>query len=142
MDKLSVSARSANMSKIRAKDTKPEMLVRKLIHAMGFRYRLHVADLPGKPDIVLPRHKCIIEVHGCFWHQHAGCKEAHIPKSRMDYWQPKLERNVRRGRKNHKVLRELGFRILTIWECQTRFPLKLEARIRKFLLHPGSNSVT
>src|SRR5580692_2865956 len=105
------------MRKIRAKDTSPEMLVRRLVHRMGFRYRLHVAKLPGKPDLVFPRLRRIIEVRGCFWHQHPGCIDSHTPKSRTDYWLPKLRKNKRRDRKNEKTLRAAGWDVLTIWEC-------------------------
>jgi DNA mismatch endonuclease (patch repair protein) len=94
------------------------MAVRRLVHGMGFRYRLHVPDLPGKPDMVFPRLRKIIEVRGCFWHQHKGCIDSRIPKSRIEYWRPKLVGNQQRDKKNDRQLRKLGWAVLTIWECQ------------------------
>lgn len=117
-DALTPERRSGNMAKIRSTNTSPEMLVRRLVHGMGFRYRLHVADLPGKPDLVFSRLKKIIEVRGCFWHQHGNCIDSHIPKSRLDYWKPKLERNVKRDKANEKTLRKMGWKMLVIWECE------------------------
>src|SRR5437879_4844316 len=118
VDTISQKRRSENMRLIRSKDTKPEMIVRRMVHSMGFRFRLHRADLPGKPDMVLPRLKKVIEVRGCFWHQHARCIDSHIPKSRMHYWYPKLRRNVARDQKNLRKLRKAGWRILLLWECE------------------------
>src|ERR1039458_8261958 len=97
------------MSLIHSKDTSPELIVRRLVYAMGFRYRLHVPSLPGKPDLVFSRRRKIVEVRGCFWHQHHGCPDSHIPKSRTDYWQPKLARNVTRDLQNEQQLRSLGW---------------------------------
>jgi DNA mismatch endonuclease (patch repair protein) len=133
MDVLSQERRSDNMRQIRAKHTRPEMIVRRLVHGMGFRYRLHVPDLPGKPDLVFPRWKKIIEIRGCFWHQHSGCVDAHIPKSRGEYWQPKLERNLERDIANLRGLRACGYRVLVLWECQTKNMTRLSARIARFL---------
>jgi DNA mismatch endonuclease (patch repair protein) len=107
------------MGRIRSQDTAPEMIVRRLVHRMGHRYRLHVA-LPGKPDLVFSESKRIIEVRGCFWHQHRGCIDSHIPKSHVDYWQPKLARNRRRDRQNGRQLRQLGWRISVVWECEAK----------------------
>jgi len=121
------------MRQIRAKNTSPEMTVRKLVHGMGFRFRLHVASLPGKPDIVMPRLKRIIEVQGCFWHQHPSCIDSHIPKTRTEYWEPKLDRNRRRDAENLKRLKALGWQVLKIWECQVRDQKKLAQRICRFL---------
>ena len=121
------------MRSIRKKDTRPELAVRRLLHAMGARFRLHRADLPGTPDIVLPRHAIAIQVHGCFWHQHPGCIDAHIPKSRENYWRPKLERNCRRDAVNVRKLRRLGWRICVVWECQAEAPEKLKTRLYRFL---------
>lgn len=109
--------RSANMARIRSKDTKPEMLVRKALHRLGFRYRLHVRDLPGRPDIVLRRYRTIIEVKGCFWHGHK-CIDGRVPKSNRDYWEPKLARNQVRDRANVRKLRALGWSVHCLWECQ------------------------
>src|SRR5687768_9735362 len=99
----------------RQKNTKPEVLVRKRLHAMGLRFRLHRRDLPGCPDIVLPRHRTVIQVHGCFWHQHAGCKLSNVPRTRTDYWLPKLARNVERDNAANEKLSQLGWRVLTLW---------------------------
>lgn len=133
MDKLTPERRSANMSRIRSQDTSPEMVVRKLLHGMGYRYRLHVASLPGKPDIVLPKLKAIIEVRGCFWHQHPGCIDSHIPKSRRPYWAPKLARNKQRDVQNLRKLRQLGWRVCVIWECETQALAGLSRRLADFL---------
>jgi len=121
------------MRRIRCKDTSPEMTVRRLAHRMGFRYRLHVHALPGRPDLVFPRLKKIIQVQGCFWHQHAACPQAHIPKSRIDYWRPKLLKNRKRDRHNEKLLRADGWEVLTIWECEVREARSVERRIAGFL---------
>lgn len=132
-DYLNPERRSDNMRKIRAKNTSPEMLVRRLVHGMGFRYRLHVAALPGKPDIVFPRLKKIIEVRGCFWHQHGNCIDSHIPKSRPGYWLPKLQRNRSRDAANLQNLKALGFRVLVVWECETKKAKRLAAKLSRFL---------
>jgi DNA mismatch endonuclease, patch repair protein len=133
LDNLTPERRSANMSKIRAKNTSPEMAVRRLVHGMGFRYRLHVAALPGKPDLVFPRSGKIIQVHGCFWHRHKGCTDSHIPKTRVEYWKPKLERNQRRDRANEKALRRQGWEVLIIWQCEVNATALLSDRIEEFL---------
>jgi len=109
--------RSANMARIRSKDTKPELLVRKALHRLGFRFRLHVPTLPGRPDIVLPKHRTVIQVKGCFWHGHT-CSDGRIPKSNQDYWVPKLFRNQKRDRANERQLRRLGWSVRCLWECQ------------------------
>ena len=119
-DVHSKATRSFNMSKIKGKDTKPEMLVRKFLHANGFRYRLHVKDLPGKPDIVLPKYKTVILIHGCFWHIHKDCKYFVVPKSRTDWWMEKLNRNVENDLKSVKALKKLGWNIIIIWECSLK----------------------
>jgi DNA mismatch endonuclease (patch repair protein) len=122
------------MRRIRSTSTSPEMTVRRLVHGMGFRFRLHVATLPGKPDIVLPRLKSIVEVRGCFWHQHRGCIDSHIPKSRISYWKPKLVRNQRRDRANGRKLRKLGWQVLVVWECEVKHPERLAKRLDHFLV--------
>jgi DNA mismatch endonuclease (patch repair protein) len=132
-DKLTPERRSANMSRIRSCDTSPEMIVRRLVHGMGYRYRLHVAEVPGKPDLVFPRLKSIIEVRGCFWHQHAGCIDSHIPKTRVEYWAPKLKRNQLRDAENGRKLRRLGWRLFVVWECQTVDAGRLGKRLGRFL---------
>jgi DNA mismatch endonuclease (patch repair protein) len=109
-------------------------VVRRLTHALGFRFRLHRRDLPGTPDIVLPRHRKVIQVHGCFWHQHEGCPLARQPKSRLDYWLPKLARNAARDRAARLALEESGWKCLVVWECQTKDVETLRLVIRGFLL--------
>ncbi|MDQ3812453.1 MAG: very short patch repair endonuclease [Armatimonadota bacterium] len=121
------------MRRIHSTGTKPEMLVRKLIHSLGYRYRLHSKQLPGKPDLVFSKRRKAIFVHGCFWHQHPGCKTCHIPKSRQEYWAPKLSRNVNRDRENQRKLREMGWNILVIWECQLKNRQNLIGQIKAFL---------
>jgi DNA mismatch endonuclease (patch repair protein) len=118
-DIVSPETRSRMMSGIRARDTKPEMVVRRFLHSRGLRYRLHVRALPGQPDIVLPRHRTVVLVHGCFWHQHPGCRFAYRPKSRQDFWEPKLEGNAKRDARNQQQLRDSGWRTLIVWECET-----------------------
>lgn len=112
---------------------KPEVIVRSMVHGMGYRYRLHLKDLPGKPDLVFRSRKKIIEVRGCFWHQHRGCSEAHLPKSRTDYWLPKLARNKQRDKENCKQLQKLGWRVLVVWECEIEDTKRLSTTLRKFL---------
>jgi DNA mismatch endonuclease, patch repair protein len=107
------------MSRIRDKDTKPELVVRSMLHQMGYRFRLHRSDLPGKPDIVLPKYKIVIQVYGCFWHRHQGCKMAYIPKTRKHFWMEKFTKNVERDRKQQKQLEKLGWQLLVVWECET-----------------------
>ena len=133
MDRLTPEERSRLMSRIRSRDTKPEMAVRRLIHAMGFRYRLHRRDLPGCPDLVFPRHRKIVLVHGCFWHSHAGCRAGRVPSSNADFWLPKLRRNTERDAANEEALRGLGWSVLVLWECQTRKAPELEERLAAFL---------
>jgi DNA mismatch endonuclease (patch repair protein) len=132
-DKLTPERRSENMRKIPAKNTSTEMVVRRLVHGIGFRYRLHVAALPGKPDLVFPSLKKIIEVRGCFWHAHGKCIDSHVPKSRYDYWGPKLQRNQDRDAANLRSLKSLGFRVLVVWECGVKNEKRLTARLKRFL---------
>ncbi len=134
-DVFSPEQRSEIMAKVRSQDTKPEVLVRSLIHRMGFRFRLHNKHLPGNPDIVLPRHKKIVFVHGCFWHQHEGCPHAARPASNIAYWNKKLDGNVRRDRANLEKLAALGWRVLVIWECETRNREQLILRLQEFLIN-------
>lgn len=121
------------MRAIAKKNTKPELLVRKRLHALGYRFRLHRADLPGTPDIVLPKMRVAIMVHGCFWHQHPGCKLAKLPKSRTEYWLPKLERNAVRDQQAISDLQALGWQVLVVWECESRVPDKLDERLIRLL---------
>lgn len=134
-DKLTPLERSRNMRRIRSKDTKPEITVRRLIHRMGFRFRLHRGDLPGKPDLVFPGRNKVIFVHGCFWHQHrdADCNIARKPKSRLEYWMPKLDRNVARDKSHRAALEESGWSVMTVWECEVASDLELPSRLRRFL---------
>lgn len=132
-DTISPDRRSENMRRIRSKGMKPEMEVRRLVHALGYRFRLHVQKLPGRPDLVFPRLRKIIEVRGCFWHQHAGCIDSHIPKSRMDYWRPKLKGNQQRDKQNLKNLQALGWDVFLIWECQVRDLSRLREGVLRFL---------
>ena len=133
MDTLTSEERSERMSRVRGKDTKPEMLVRRLVHGLGYRYRLHRRDLPGNPDMVFPSRCKAIFVHGCFWHRHPNCKLARIPKSRRDFWVPKLEGNRKRDLANEKRLREMGWEPMVIWECETKDAESLANRITLFL---------
>jgi DNA mismatch endonuclease (patch repair protein) len=112
--------RSAVMRAVRQKDTRPELMVRRALHSLGYRFRLHRKGLPGRPDIVLPRHRVVILVHGCFWHRHPGCKNTRTPKSRHDFWDAKFTSNVARDERVVAELTELGWRVLTIWECEAR----------------------
>jgi DNA mismatch endonuclease (patch repair protein) len=112
---------------------KPELVVRSMVHRMGYRYRLHVQDLPGKPDLVFRSRKKIIEVRGCFWHQHQGCSEAHLPKSRPHYWLPKLARNKQRDKGNFQRLQALGWRVFVVWECEIDDTRSLSRALRRFL---------
>jgi DNA mismatch endonuclease (patch repair protein) len=135
MDKLSPERRSANMARIRSTGMKPELAVRKLSFALGYRHRLHRNDLPGKPDLVYPGRKAVIFVHGCFWHQHEGCRDGRIPLSRIDYWLPKLKRNLERDTAAAEALKNAGWRVMTVWECET-VPKRLDelaTRLREFL---------
>lgn len=132
-DTLSPEERSERMSRVRGKDTKPELTLRRLVHAMGHRYRLHSRKLPGQPDLVFPARKKVIFVHGCFWHRHKGCPNCRLPKSKLDFWVPKLEGNRQRDRKNQVMLRKLGWKILIVWECQVKDLKTLSGRVRKFL---------
>ncbi len=130
-DRISKEYRSWNMSRIRSKDTKPERVVRSLLHSMGYRFRLHRKDLPGSPDIVLPKYKTVIFVHGCFWHRHEGCPYAYVPASRTDFWHKKFQNNIKRDAENLKNLSIQGWKAEIIWECQTRDLELLRERIRK-----------
>ena len=132
-DIFEAEKRSEIMSRIRGRDTKPEMVVRKIAHRLGFRFRLHRRDLPGCPDIVFPRYRAVIMVHGCFWHRHPSCKYAYSPKTRVQFWQDKFESNLVRDRRNETALRELGWRVLVIWECDMKDLEVVAARIKAHL---------
>lgn len=133
VDVFSPEERSAIMRKVKGKDTKPELVIRSLLHRLGYRFRLHRKDLPGKPDIVLPKFKKVIFVHGCFWHGHKGCKNANRPKSNVSYWNKKIDRNMQRDKTNQSKLKDMGWDSLTIWECEIRDADKLANKICEFL---------
>lgn len=126
------------MSRIRSKDTKPELIVRSTLHRMGYRFRLHKKGLPGKPDVVLARHKTVIFVHGCYWHRHPGCKYAYHPKSRVDFWENKFRENVERDTKARAALEALGWRVLVVWECEVTDRGALVRRLNDDLASQGS----
>ena len=134
-DTLTSEQRSRRMALIRSKNTKPELAVRKCLRALGYRYRLHGAKLPGKPDIVLGKHQAVIFVHGCFWHRHTAksCKLARMPKSRLIFWTEKLEANRLRDKSNRGKLKKLGWQSLVVWECQIKDQDALSRRLKKFL---------
>ena len=117
-DRISKARRSWNMSRIKGRDTKPELKLRSSLHRAGFRFRIHVTDLPGKPDIVLPRYRTAVFVHGCYWHRHPGCKEATTPKTNVTFWQGKFNDTVARDSRNRAALHTLGWKVLVAWECE------------------------
>lgn len=135
VDTLSTAERSERMSRVRGKNTKPELTVRRLVFGLGYRYRLHRKDLPGKPDLVFPGRKAVILVHGCFWHLH-DCGKYKIPKTKADFWQTKLRRNVERDAEVLNLLRQRGWRVLTLWECELKDIAGLSMRIVDFLGPP------
>lgn len=128
MDTLSKEKRSWNMSRIRSRDTKPERIVRSMLHGLGYRFRLHVKSLPGTPDLVLPKYKTVIFVHGCFWHRHPGCKFAYTPKSRIEFWTKKFECNIAAHENAAQQLFGLGWQVIVIWECELSDPNALRER--------------
>lgn len=136
-DKMSPEARSALMSRVRSKDTQPEHVVRRLLHGMGYRFRIHQRSLPGTPDIVLRRHRTAIFVHGCFWHGHEGCRRARLPETRRDFWEAKISRNIARDSEAISELERLGFRVLVLWECE----LKNTESLRWLLRHHFEDGV-
>lgn len=119
-DIKSKTDRSINMSRIRGEDTKPEIITRKYLHAEGLRFRLHKKELPGKPDIVLSKYRVVIFVNGCFWHAHEGCKDFVWPRTNQNFWKKKIESNIKRDKSNYTLLNELGWRVITVWECQIK----------------------
>lgn len=137
-DTVDTKTRSRMMSSVRAKNTRPEMLVRRLLHGLGYRYRLHARELPGKPDIVFRRRRLAIFVHGCFWHRHpdSACRLARMPKSRLDFWQPKLEGNRSRDEAVVAALQAMGWKVLLVWECQLRDREQLGNMLRRFIEGP------
>ncbi len=133
MDSLTQERRSWNMSRIRGKDTRPEMIVRSLLHSLGYRFRLNRKDIPGKPDIVLPKYQTAIYVHGCYWHRHQACHLAYTPKSNLEFWNKKFTRNVERDAEVRESLKGTDWKQLVIWECETRDQSKLTKRLKREL---------
>jgi DNA mismatch endonuclease (patch repair protein) len=135
VDTLSTTERSERMARIHGRDTKPELVVRRLLHGMGYRYRLHRCDLPGKPDIVFGKRKKAIFIHGCFWHRHddPACRLARLPKSRLEFWEPKLSANAERDALKQEALKRLGWNVLVVWECELRQGEQLENKLRQFV---------
>lgn len=133
MDRMSANKRSEIMRSVRSKDTRPELVVRKLVFSLGYRYRLHSATLPGKPDIVFASRKKVIFVHGCFWHRHRKCKYASLPASRQDYWIPKFQNTKARDERNQHELIQRGWAFLIVWECELRKQHMLVSKIQEFL---------
>jgi DNA mismatch endonuclease (patch repair protein) len=133
MDIVTPEKRSRMMSLIRGKNTKPELAVRKLVHSLGYRFRLHRRDLPGSPDLVLPRLRKVIFVHGCFWHRHPGCQFAYTPKSNIDFWQRKFDANMQRDAAAHSELIASGWDVLIVWECEAADATRLSQKILRFL---------
>ena len=141
-EKFTPAQRSAVMAQVKSVNTTPEIAVRRMVHGLGYRFRLHRRDLPGTPDLVLPRHRAVIFVHGCFWHQHRCPRGDRRPEANRAYWTDKLRRNVKRDIENQRRLRRMGWRVLTVWECQIGTK-QLGQRIRRFLSSPptrGSNA--
>jgi DNA mismatch endonuclease (patch repair protein) len=134
MDKLTKERRSLNMSKIRSKDTLPEIRIRKALWYMGYRYRLHYKQLPGKPDIVIMKQKIVVFVHGCFWHRHANCIEASRPKTNSEYWETKINKNIERDKKHQEVIEQLGYKVFIIWECEVKEDIDENIKLLKKLL--------
>lgn len=132
MDKLTKERRSWNMSRILAKDTKPEMMIRSILHGMGYRFRLHIKELPGNPDIVINKYRTAIFVNGCFWHRHEGCKYAYTPKSKEQFWSDKFRVNVERDRTALEDLSAIGWKVLVIWECEISDMDTLRYRLESF----------
>jgi len=132
-DRLSQAHRSWNMSRIQNKNTTPELVVRRCLHQMGYRFRLHRKDLPGRPDIVMPKFKTVVLVHGCFWHRHRGCSNCTTPSANRKFWLKKFQDNMNRDQKNRRALKKSGWRVLVIWECQTEDVEKLRRRLTRLM---------
>jgi DNA mismatch endonuclease (patch repair protein) len=132
-DRLSLEARSALMARIRGRDTKPEVRLRALLHAMGYRFRIHRADLPGTPDVALPGRRKVVFLHGCFWHRHEGCRHATMPRTRAEFWREKFARNVARDARVRRALNRAGWSVAVVWECALRDEERLARRLERFL---------
>lgn len=133
MDTMTPEQRSERMSRVRSKDTKPELEVRRLVHSLGYRYRLHGNDLPGHPDLVFRKYRKVIFVHGCFWHRHAGCPRCRMPKSRLRFWKSKLNANKKRDLANQDELKKMGWHFMIVWECELAHKNDLASAINAFL---------
>lgn len=140
-DVFSQEKRSWIMSRVQGRNTKPEMLVRSFVFRMGFRFRLHRRDLPGTPDIVLPRHRKVIFVHGCFWHGHKSCQRSKRPTTNESFWNNKLDGNIERDKRYRREIRKMGWKVLIVWECETKRPVKLLRKLERFL-HGGREKGT
>ena len=138
-DTIPAEQRSWLMSRIKSGDTQPEMIVRSILHRLGFRFSLRRRDLPGKPDVVLRKWKCVVFVHGCFWHRHPGCAIATMPKSRVEFWQDKFDRNVARDARVKAELEERGWRVIVVWECETKDRLALATRLSSEITATGES---
>ena len=133
MDSVTPERRSEIMGLVKCADTRPEIAVRRILHRLGYRFRLRKKGLPGKPDVVLPRWQTVVLVHGCFWHRHPGCPNTRTPKSRVDFWTRKFDENVERDRQVQRLLEALGWRVCTVWECELSDPARLAARLDTFI---------
>jgi len=136
MDHVSKEKRSEIMASVHSKDTSPELKVRSIVHRMGYRFRLHRKELPGSPDLVFAGRRKAIFIHGCFWHRHVGCKYATTPKTRVRFWQNKFDGNVQRDARTRRQLNRLGWRVLTVWQCDLKKPERLVTRLERFLSDP------
>jgi len=132
-DTLSKAQRSANMRAVRSRNTQPEMRVRQMVHGLGYGFRLHWGELPGKPDLAFPGRRKVIFVHGCFWHQHKGCRRASVPQSNVVFWRTKLDRNATRDADQFAAIKKRGWGVLVVWECEINRKRRLKARLRRFL---------
>jgi DNA mismatch endonuclease (patch repair protein) len=133
VDNVSSERRSQIMARIRSKNTSPEIRVRRVAHALGLRFRLHRQDLPGRPDLVFPRHRTVVFVHGCYWHQHRGCKRSQLPKSAQDFWSDKFSKNLERDARNEALLKKQGWSIIVIWECETKTDEAIRRALRPII---------
>lgn len=132
-DVFDPAQRSRVMARVKSKNTRPELAVRSMLHGLGYRFRLHRSDLPGTPDIVLSRYRTVIFVHGCFWHQHPGCSQAHRPATHVAYWNAKLDRNRRRDAEHTAALKAAGWKVILVWECQIKDARRLQQRLVRLL---------
>jgi len=139
MDIIDRNRRSRLMGRIRGKDTKPELIVRRLAHSLGYRFRLHRVGLPGRPDLVFPRYRTVVFVHGCFWHRHPGCPCAAVPKTRPEFWAAKFVSNVARDARNQAELRKLGWSVVVLWECEVEKPHFVAKQLHRALRAPVSS---